>query len=261
LAFAFAAISGFSFSASSDRIALRAERERILAEEARKRTGGRPLKADKNSCPVITEKEARQVKRENSTDYKIAKEIGISEDTYRNNLQNLGLKSDEPQIHPGTIFSPIRYLASSACMDVFRQHANQGEPLSPRKENLRPPGFLQNVPDMPCILGVYGPVYGSKGVTRGNNRPKVNTRKQPQKRREDSTFSAHRVVVAIKNDRISQKTNPAILHARASSTLTKQLYIIVCAFYNSPKSLNAARSVDDIRVFMKLPKLPRIAIP
>ena len=66
-----------------DGIALRAERERILAEEARKRTGGRPLKADKNSCPVITEKEARQVKRENSTDYKIAKEIGISEDTYR----------------------------------------------------------------------------------------------------------------------------------------------------------------------------------
>ena len=66
-----------------DGIALRAERERILAEEARRRTGGRPLKADKNSCPVITEKEARQVKRENSTDYKVAKEIGISEDTYR----------------------------------------------------------------------------------------------------------------------------------------------------------------------------------
>ena len=105
------------------------------------------------------------------------KKIGISENTYCNNLQNLGLKSDEPQIHPGTIFSPIRYLASSACMDVFRQHANQGRTPVPRKENLRPPGFLQNVSDMPCILGVYGPVYGSKGVTRWNYRPRAETRK------------------------------------------------------------------------------------
>lgn len=146
-------------------------------------------------------------------------------------------------------------------MDVFRQHANQGRTPVPRKENLRPPGFLQNVSDMPCILGVYSPVYGSKGVTRGNNRPKVNTRKQPQKRREDSTFSAHHIVVAIKNDRISQKTNPAILHAPHELYSDKAIIYHCVCFYNSPKSLNAASSVDDIRVFMKLPKLPRVAIP
>ena len=66
-----------------DGIALRAERERILAEEARRRTGGGDRKSteykktvSKNSCGPINH-------RENRTDYKVAKEIGISEDTYR----------------------------------------------------------------------------------------------------------------------------------------------------------------------------------
>lgn len=66
-----------------DGIALRAERERILAEEARRRSGGGDRKSaeykksvSKNSCEPINH-------RENRTDYKVAKEIGISEDTYR----------------------------------------------------------------------------------------------------------------------------------------------------------------------------------
>lgn len=61
-----------------DEIRLREREHEILAREAEKKVGGRPSKADKKSCPVT-----RQGKRENSTDYKIAKEIGMSEDTYR----------------------------------------------------------------------------------------------------------------------------------------------------------------------------------
>lgn len=69
-----------------DGIALRAERERILAEEARRRIGGDRRSSDyketisKKSCECSDEP---QTARENRTDYKVAKEIGISEDTYR----------------------------------------------------------------------------------------------------------------------------------------------------------------------------------
>lgn len=70
-----------------NRIILEDQMRSILAKEAKKHTGGGDRKSeeykksvDKKSCPVI---EKRQTKRENSTDFKIAKAAGTSEDTVR----------------------------------------------------------------------------------------------------------------------------------------------------------------------------------
>jgi len=60
------------------RVTLEDRKREALAAIAKEKTGGRPSKADKKSCPV-----SRQEKRENSTDYKIAKAAGTSEDTVR----------------------------------------------------------------------------------------------------------------------------------------------------------------------------------
>lgn len=68
-----------------DKIALAEKREKTLAEQAKHNKGGDRKSEeykeskDKISCPPIS----RQEKRENSTAYKVAKEIGMSEDTYR----------------------------------------------------------------------------------------------------------------------------------------------------------------------------------
>lgn len=68
-----------------DRVTLEDRKKNILAEQAKKKLGGDhkseefQKSKDKNSCPLIP----RQEKRENSTDYKIAKAAGTSEDTVR----------------------------------------------------------------------------------------------------------------------------------------------------------------------------------
>lgn len=91
-----------------DLIMLSSEEEKLVAKEAKKRTGGRPSKADTNSCPVSAQ--TRQEKRKNSTDYKIAKSIGIGEDTYRKGktILNSGnseliqqVRNGEKSIHQG----------------------------------------------------------------------------------------------------------------------------------------------------------------
>ena len=61
-----------------DRVTLEDRKREALAKIAKWKKGGRPSKADKKSCPV-----SRREKRENSTDYKIAKAAGTSEDTVR----------------------------------------------------------------------------------------------------------------------------------------------------------------------------------
>ena len=61
-----------------DRVTLEDRKREVLAKIAKRKKGGRPSKADKKSCPV-----SRQEKRENSTDYKVAKAAGTSEDTVR----------------------------------------------------------------------------------------------------------------------------------------------------------------------------------
>lgn len=91
-----------------DLIMLSSEEEKLVAKEAKKRTGGRPPKADTNSCPVSPQ--TRQEKRKNSTDYKIAKSIGIGEDTYRKGKTILSsgnseliqqVRNGEKSIHQG----------------------------------------------------------------------------------------------------------------------------------------------------------------
>lgn len=68
-----------------DRITLEDKMQGVLAKQAKKNIGGDhkseefQKSKDKNSCPLIS----RQEKRENSTDYKIAKAAGVSEDTVR----------------------------------------------------------------------------------------------------------------------------------------------------------------------------------
>ena len=68
-----------------DKTNLEDQKRHILAEQAKKNIGGDhkseefQKSKDKNSCPLIS----RQEKRENSTDYKIAKAAGTSEDTVR----------------------------------------------------------------------------------------------------------------------------------------------------------------------------------
>lgn len=66
-----------------DRIILEDEKREILARQANK--GGRPTadKLDKISCQVIDPKEKHKAERQNKTDYKIAKAVGVSEDTVR----------------------------------------------------------------------------------------------------------------------------------------------------------------------------------
>lgn len=57
--------------------------EPLIAEEAKKRTGGGDRKSEEYKKSV-SEKSCEPIHhRENRTDYKVAKEIGISEDTYR----------------------------------------------------------------------------------------------------------------------------------------------------------------------------------
>ena len=66
-----------------DRTNLEDQKKRIIAEQAKeKRIEGNSKggKSDKKSCPTS---QTRQEKRENSTDYKIAKAAGTSEDTVR----------------------------------------------------------------------------------------------------------------------------------------------------------------------------------
>ena len=66
-----------------DRITLEDKMQGVLAKQAKKNIGGDhkseefQKSKDKNSCPLIS----RQEKRENSTDYKIAKAADTSEDT------------------------------------------------------------------------------------------------------------------------------------------------------------------------------------
>lgn len=66
-----------------DRVSLEDLKKDILAEQARKKRiegNSKGGKSDKKSCPTS---QTRQEKRENSTDYKIAKTAGTSEDTVR----------------------------------------------------------------------------------------------------------------------------------------------------------------------------------
>lgn len=69
-----------------DKVVLEDKKRNILAEQAKGKLGGDHKSEDfrksrdKKSCPLIP---SRQEKRENSTDYKIAKAAGTSEDTVR----------------------------------------------------------------------------------------------------------------------------------------------------------------------------------
>lgn len=64
-----------------DMISLKGKREEIIAEQANK--GGRPKKEEPPKKSWEDKAEKRKAARQNETAYKVAKEIGISEDTYR----------------------------------------------------------------------------------------------------------------------------------------------------------------------------------
>jgi len=79
-----------------DKVTLQDKRKDVLAEEAKRKAiegnskGG--SKSEKNSCPSSAQ--TNQEKRKNSTDYKIAKAAGTSEDTVRK-VRLINEKADE----------------------------------------------------------------------------------------------------------------------------------------------------------------------
>lgn len=79
-----------------DKITLEDRKKSFLAKIAsKKRLEGNALggkKSDTKSCPTSTQ--SRQQKRENSTDYKIAKAAGVSEDTVRK-VRTINEKADD----------------------------------------------------------------------------------------------------------------------------------------------------------------------
>ena len=113
-----------------DKVTLEDRKRSILAEQAAKRNTGRPKKGDKKSCPV-----SRQEKRENSTDYKIAKAAGTSEDTVRK-VRAINESSDEKlkeQVRSGDVSINQAYRAVKGIEDKSPAQINKD--------------FLQNIKD------------------------------------------------------------------------------------------------------------------